>query len=338
MTDTAEALWKSALERIGSGVLSPGAKPWIAGTRAVRISGDTMVLAVPSAFAKQWLEDHYAGALADALGQSAGRPLGLEVTIDSQRGEPDVVVIDAPAESPPEPAKRSAISSPLNPKYTFDSFVIGPSNRFAARGCAGRGRAARRGSTTRCSSTAAPASARRTCCTRSGTTSAGSTRRAVVRYVSSRAVHERVHPGRPRGEDAASSGSATAKPTCSSSTTSSSSREESRRRKSSSTRSTRFTPTDVRSSSPPTARPSQIADARGAAPHALRVGPRHRRPAARSRDARRDPAEEGRAPRASDVADDVARVHRAARAEQHPRARGEARPRRRVRVADSTPP
>jgi chromosomal replication initiator protein len=134
VADTAEALWQSALQRIGSGVLSPGAKPWIAGTRAVRISGDTMVLAVPSAFAKQWLEDHYAGALADALGQSAGRPLGLEVTIDPPRSEAsDVIVLEAqdtPVPEPPPGRRGATVSSPLNPKYTFDSFVIGPSNSF----------------------------------------------------------------------------------------------------------------------------------------------------------------------------------------------------------------
>jgi chromosomal replication initiator protein len=128
--ETAEALWRSALQRIRAGVLSPGAKPWIEGTRAVRIAGDTMVLAVPSAFAKKWLEDHYAGALAEALGDSAGRPLDLQVTVDPAR-----VVHDEPAEEPgpaPEakPPRRDGVSSPLNPKYTFDSFVIGPSNRF----------------------------------------------------------------------------------------------------------------------------------------------------------------------------------------------------------------
>src|SRR5439155_16166972 len=128
--ETAEALWQSALHRIRSGVLSPGAKPWIEGTRAIRIAGDTMVLAVPSAFAKKWLEDHYAGALADALGDSAGRPLALHVTVDPARVGP-IVVEPAPAPAPAaELPRRSAVSTPLNPKYTFDTFVIGPSNRF----------------------------------------------------------------------------------------------------------------------------------------------------------------------------------------------------------------
>ena len=133
MTETAEALWQNALHRIGADVFSPGAKPWIEGTRALRIAGDTMVLAVPSAFAKKWLEDHYAGALAEALGQSAGRPLDLHVTVD-----PDRLVSLSPDAGPgamtqapsAQPARPAIASSPLNPKYTFDSFVIGPSNRF----------------------------------------------------------------------------------------------------------------------------------------------------------------------------------------------------------------
>ena len=135
MQETAEALWQSALQRIRPGALSPGAKPWIESTRAVKLAGDTMVLAVPSAFAKKWLEDHYAGPLADALGDSAGRPLELHVTVDPEREATTPVEFDQPPAATQtqtlEPQRRpGAVSSPLNPKYTFDSFVIGPSNRF----------------------------------------------------------------------------------------------------------------------------------------------------------------------------------------------------------------
>ena len=132
MQQTAEALWQSALQRIRPGALSPGAKPWIESTRAVELAGDTMVLAVPSAFAKKWLEDHYAGPLADALGDSAGRPLSLQVTVDPDRDIPAHAEQDQTTRvgTPTDPGRRPAVSSPLNPKYTFDSFVIGPSNRF----------------------------------------------------------------------------------------------------------------------------------------------------------------------------------------------------------------
>ena len=131
MTEPAETLWRSALQRIRSGALSPGARPWIEGTRPVRYAGDTMVLAVPSAFAKEWLESRYAGLLSETLGEIAGHPVGVQVTVDPHRSEPEVEAPGSGGTAPPAPARRAPLaSSPLNPKYTFDSFVIGPSNRF----------------------------------------------------------------------------------------------------------------------------------------------------------------------------------------------------------------
>ena len=74
-------------------------------------------------------------------------------------------------------------------------------------------------------------------------------------------------------------------------------------------------------------------DARGAPALALRVGPDHRHPAARPRDAHRDPAQEG-----EDRPDPRARprrahVRRRAGDDEHPRARGRADPRRRLLLA-----
>jgi chromosomal replication initiator protein len=57
----------------------------------------------------------------------------------------------------------------LNPKYTFDTFVIGSSNRFAHAAAVAVAEAPAK-ATTRCSSTATPGWARPTCCTRSATT------------------------------------------------------------------------------------------------------------------------------------------------------------------------
>ncbi|MGH2792843.1 MAG: chromosomal replication initiator protein DnaA [Actinomycetota bacterium] len=135
VSETAEALWESALQRLRETTLSPGAKPWIEGTRPVRLSGNTIVLAAPSAFAKEWLETKYATLLTHTLGEIAGRHLDVQVLVDS-KAVPASTAGDVPIVLDAAPdlvrfSRPASTSSPLSPKYTFDSFVIGPSNRFA---------------------------------------------------------------------------------------------------------------------------------------------------------------------------------------------------------------
>lgn len=127
----AEELWRQTLitarERIGS----PGALAWVEGTKAIDLEGDTIVLAAPSAFAKEWFEKRYSPLLVDVLSETAGRHIGLRVTVDItdptaddfDEDDDDVAPTNAlPAKPPP---------AQLNPRYLFETFVIGPSNRFA---------------------------------------------------------------------------------------------------------------------------------------------------------------------------------------------------------------
>lgn len=75
----------------------------------------------------------------------------------------------ATASGPGEPTAR------LNPKYLFDTFVIGASNRFAHAAAVAVAEAPAKAYNPS-SSMGSRVSARRTCCTRSGTTRAASTR------------------------------------------------------------------------------------------------------------------------------------------------------------------
>ena len=135
VTDTVEQLWERTLARLRQRLPSPGARPWIEGTRAISLRGEEIVLAAPSAFAKDWLENRYAVLLAEALGAEAGRPLHVRVTVQPSHStdvaaevapEPRAASTPAPAITPSHAGEHPA----LNPKYTFDTFVIGPSNRF----------------------------------------------------------------------------------------------------------------------------------------------------------------------------------------------------------------
>lgn len=126
---------------------------WFAGMNVEQIEGGTVLLSVPSRFLKTWISTHYRDKLA-ALWQAEGPAYRkVEVSVrTAMRAK-----VEAPARfAAPETARPSAvpppraalpsaarpvdaaavqlfddISSPLDPRYTFDNFVEGASNRLA---------------------------------------------------------------------------------------------------------------------------------------------------------------------------------------------------------------
>ena len=122
--DDAAAIWTACLESLdGAGSTH---KAWLAQIRPVAVSGDTLVLAVPDEFVKEWIEQRYASTVVTALGQVAGRPLDIRVTVGPLEDTGDEEQL-RPVVTPKPAAERPQ----LTPKYTFERFVIGSSNRFA---------------------------------------------------------------------------------------------------------------------------------------------------------------------------------------------------------------
>jgi chromosomal replication initiator protein len=123
--DDAAAIWTACLESLdGAGSTH---KAWLAQIRPVAVSGDTLVLAVPDEFVKEWIEQRYAPTVVTALGRVTGRPLDIRVTV----GPLEDTVGDEEQLRPVAAPKPAAERPQLTPKYTFERFVIGSSNRFA---------------------------------------------------------------------------------------------------------------------------------------------------------------------------------------------------------------
>jgi chromosomal replication initiator protein len=100
----------------------------------------TVVIAAPNSFAKDVIENRLRATINEALAQETGREIRVAVTIDeslelAQESQPEPVVEPVP----PRPGTgrghqvRQVESEPsqLNPRYIFETFVIGSSNRFA---------------------------------------------------------------------------------------------------------------------------------------------------------------------------------------------------------------
>jgi chromosomal replication initiator protein len=135
-------IWDQVLARVETKVNRHSFFTWFRRTTFVRDSGDRLIIQVPDGVFRDWVLKHYSGVLADALAE-VGRPsVGLTFITDTDVPiEEEAVVVAAPPEAvfaaPPhvgEPAGEiPLVHAPagLNPRYTFDSFVVGPSNQFA---------------------------------------------------------------------------------------------------------------------------------------------------------------------------------------------------------------
>jgi chromosomal replication initiator protein len=125
----AATIWAACLDSLeGSGSTH---KAWLAQTRPVAIVGDTLVLAVPDEFVKEWVEQRYAPTMLASLARIAGRPLGIRVTVREVDDTRDEETTSQPQVLFHRTQGAAADRSQFTEKYTFERFVIGASNRFA---------------------------------------------------------------------------------------------------------------------------------------------------------------------------------------------------------------
>lgn len=133
-------LWSQVLDSMRPELNKPVFKTWFENAAPVEVTDDgVLVVAVGSTFAREWFDGRYSGLLRSALSDISGQEMDVRIVVDpsavSQPALVDVASLDdAPAAGPavvPAPAKREGRGQ-LNPRLTFDTFVVGESNRFAA--------------------------------------------------------------------------------------------------------------------------------------------------------------------------------------------------------------
>ncbi len=131
--DAAQA-WQSALGQLQMEMPKASFDTWVRDTRVLRFEAGVMTIGVRNAYARDWLETRLLETVTRLLAALMGAPVEVRFVVATEAEEAAVVSPSAPeakAESlPAAPAPRPRVAS-LNPRYTFDNFVVGPNNRLA---------------------------------------------------------------------------------------------------------------------------------------------------------------------------------------------------------------
>ena len=130
---SAADIWAVAAKDLRLTLTESNFSAWFGRAEPVGLDGDTLVLGVPNHFTKDWIEGRFLEPLIAALSEAAGRPLEVAVLADATYASEEPPVAQAEI-APGGPAVATAARKEdlvFHPNYTFESFVIGASNRFA---------------------------------------------------------------------------------------------------------------------------------------------------------------------------------------------------------------
>ena len=134
----AEHAWQSALGQLQMEMPKASFDTWVRDTQVVSYNDGTFNVAVRNAYARDWLESRLSSTVTRLLMGIMNRPVDVTFTIsggehiqESAMGESGKAITAANNgtlnQNPLTPPRNSS----LNPRYTFENFIVGPNNRLA---------------------------------------------------------------------------------------------------------------------------------------------------------------------------------------------------------------
>ncbi len=112
--EEARQVWQTTLGALELQVTRANYQTWLKNTVGISLNGNQMVVGVPNAFAKEWLEKRLLHLIQKTLGGLLGRPVEVQFQVWSDHA-----------------AEAELEHHCFNPKYTFSTFIVGNSNRLA---------------------------------------------------------------------------------------------------------------------------------------------------------------------------------------------------------------
>ncbi|PZD73449.1 Chromosomal replication initiator protein DnaA [Acaryochloris thomasi RCC1774] len=146
MESTVENLWSQVLERLQLQLSRPTFETWIKTASAEELQDNCLVIHTPNPFARNWIQKYYIKTIASVVHDILGHPVDIRIEIAQGDDLSTANDIESPSLPPTPPAAQGAETngakekdrkraSPLNPKYAFSRYVVGPNNRMAHAAC-----------------------------------------------------------------------------------------------------------------------------------------------------------------------------------------------------------
>ena len=127
---SAQSIWEAALGELQLQVTKPNFDTWLKDTTGINYKEGVFVIGVPNVFIAEWLKSRLYSLIKRTLTSIAGQPVEVQFAIRpiNQEIQP---VASRQADGGTSNRLKEPAAFRLNPRYTFDNFVVGESNRLA---------------------------------------------------------------------------------------------------------------------------------------------------------------------------------------------------------------
>ncbi len=132
-------IWQATLGQLQLQLAKPTYDTWVKNTQGLSYEDGVLVVGVHSAYAKDWLENRLYAIIQRTVTEVAQRTTSVRFVVKRNGAvDRDEVELLENRQSPkrePWSDSEEADCSHVNPKYTFETFIVGQANRLAHAGC-----------------------------------------------------------------------------------------------------------------------------------------------------------------------------------------------------------
>jgi chromosomal replication initiator protein len=126
-------IWEAVLGQLQVQVTKPNFETWLKGTQGERYRDEIFVISAPNAFVAEWLESRLQSLIKKTLTSVIGNPVEIKFIVKlPSESNTQLAANPSPADGGVSTKAKGAFTTTnLNPKYTFNTFITGESNRMA---------------------------------------------------------------------------------------------------------------------------------------------------------------------------------------------------------------